>query len=58
MKPSVGDNAHTINEQGVTIVPLEVRVLENGEIHIRAKDPAYAVPGPEEVQDFGIAEGR
>jgi len=54
MKPSVGDNAHTINEQGVTIVPLDVRVLNNGEIYIRAKDPAYAVPGPEEVQDFGI----
>ena len=40
-------------------VPLDVqakllRVLEDGEIYIRAKDPAYAVPGPDEAQDFGI----
>ncbi|MHC4994839.1 MAG: family 43 glycosylhydrolase [Planctomycetota bacterium] len=48
----IGDNAQTINEQGVTIVPLDVRVLENGEIYIRAKDPDYANPGPDEAQDF------
>ena len=52
LKPSVGENAHTINEQGVTIVPLEVRVLEDGDIFIRAKDPAYAAPGPDEAQQF------
>ncbi len=52
LQPWVGDNAYTINEQGVTIVPLDVRVLENGEIYIRAKDPAYANPGPEEAQKF------
>jgi arylsulfatase len=52
LKPSVGGNAHTINEQGVTIVPLDVRVLDDGEVFIRAKDPAYARPGPEEVQPF------
>jgi len=52
LKPSVGDNAYTINQQGVTIVPLDVRVLENGNVRIRAKDPAYANPGPEEVQHF------
>ncbi|WP_146535333.1 family 43 glycosylhydrolase [Rubripirellula reticaptiva] len=48
----IGDNAQTINEQGVTIVPLDVRVLENGEVFIRAKDPAYATPGPDEAQKF------
>ncbi|GAB5404129.1 MAG: hypothetical protein Aurels2KO_23600 [Aureliella sp.] len=48
----LGDNAQTINEQGVTIVPLDVRVLDNGEVYIRAKDPAYATPGPDEAQQF------
>ena len=51
---NLGDDAQTINEQGVTLVPLDVRVLADGEIHIRAKDPRYAVPGPDEVQDFGL----
>ncbi|MCA8996010.1 MAG: family 43 glycosylhydrolase [Planctomycetaceae bacterium] len=50
----LGENAQTINEQGVTIVPLDVRILANGDIHIRAKDPAYAVPGPDEVQTFDL----
>jgi hypothetical protein len=27
-------------------------VLEDGAIYIRAKDPAYANPGPDEVQQF------
>ncbi|MCB1134043.1 MAG: family 43 glycosylhydrolase, partial [Verrucomicrobiae bacterium] len=40
-------NAQTINQRGTTIVPLDVRVLDNGGIHIRAKDPAYATPGPD-----------
>ncbi len=48
------NNARTINEQGVTIVPLEVRILESGVVFIRAKDPAYATPGPDESQKFGI----
>ncbi|TWU35045.1 sulfatase-like hydrolase/transferase [Novipirellula artificiosorum] len=48
----LGDNAQTINEQGVTIVPLDVRVLDNGEVYIRALDPAYANPGPDEAQKF------
>ncbi len=51
-KRDIGDNAQTINEQGVTIVPLDVRVLDDGDITIRAKDPAYASPGPDESQDF------
>ena len=48
----LSENAQTINEQGVTIVPLEVRVLDNGDVFIRAKDPAYANPGPDEAQKF------
>ena len=46
----LGENAHTINEQGVTIVPLDVRVDDQGDVIIRAKDPAYASPGPDESQ--------
>jgi arylsulfatase len=53
MEPFVANNAYTINEQGVTLVPLDVRILDNGDVRIRAIDPAYASPGPEEVQDFG-----
>ena len=45
-------NAQTINEQGVTIVPLDVRLVDGGDVVIRAVDPAYATPGPDEVQDF------
>jgi arylsulfatase len=45
-------DAQTINPRGTTIVPLEVKTLANGDIHIRAKDPAYATPGPDEVQKF------
>lgn len=44
--------AYTINQRGTTLVPLEVKLLENGELHIRAKDPAYATPGPDEAQSF------
>jgi beta-xylosidase len=45
-------NAQTINEQGVTIVPLDVKLTDGGDVVIRAVDPAYATPGPDEVQDF------
>lgn len=48
----LGATAQTINQRGVTIVPLDVKVLKDGEIYIRAKDPAYANPGPDEVQQF------
>ena len=50
----LGENAQTINEQGVTIVPLDVRVLDNGEVYIRAKPAAYATPGPDEAQRFDL----
>lgn len=45
-------DAQTINPSGTTIVPLEVKVGDDGDVHIRAKDPAYASPGPDEVQKF------
>jgi len=48
----LSDNAQTINQRGTTIVPLEVKLLDGGHVHIRAKDPAYATPGPDEVQAF------
>jgi arylsulfatase len=48
----LGTNAQTINQRGTTIVPLDVRELPDGEIYIRAKDAAYATPGPDEVQKF------
>ena len=50
----LGTTAQTINQRGTTMVPLDVRLLDSGELHIRAKDPAYATPGPDEAQDFGI----
>jgi hypothetical protein len=53
---NLSEDAQTINEQGVTIVPLDVRVLDDGAIFLRAKDPAYASPGPEEVQKFDREE--
>ncbi|RYG68737.1 beta-xylosidase [bacterium] len=46
-------NAQTINQRGTTIVPLDVQQLADGEIVIHALDPAYASPGPDEIQKFG-----
>lgn len=48
----LSDNAYTINKQGVTLVPLDVKVLKNGDISIKAIDPDYGNPGPDEVQKF------
>ncbi len=48
--------AQTINRQGTTLVPLQVQVLPDGDVRVRALDPAYAVPGPDEVQVF--TQGR
>ncbi len=42
--------AQTINQRGTTIVPLDVRVTNEGDVFVRAKDPAYATPGPDEAQ--------
>ena len=44
-------DAQTINPWGVTIVPLTVE-SKDGDVFIRAKDPAYATPGPDEAQKF------
>lgn len=46
---NLADNAYTINEQGVTLVPLQVETV-NGELIIRAIDPDYTNPGPEEAR--------
>lgn len=48
----LSDTAQTINQRGTTLVPLDVRLLDNGDLYIRAKDPAYATPGPDEAQQF------
>ncbi len=45
------DDAQTINTPGLTLVPLGVR-LAAGDVVIRAKDPRYATPGPDEAQKF------
>ncbi|MDA7934622.1 hypothetical protein N9B65_06220, partial [Akkermansiaceae bacterium] len=46
----LSETAQTINHRGTTIVPMEVKVLDDGEIYIRAKDPNYSSPGPDEAQ--------
>ncbi len=46
------EDAQTINQRGTTIVPLELRILSDGDIRFRAIDPAYATPGPDEAQKF------
>jgi arylsulfatase len=48
----LSDTAQTINQRGTTLVPLDVRLLGNGDLYIRAKDPDYANPGPDEAQKF------
>ncbi len=50
----LSETAQTINRQGTTIVPLDVKVLPDGDVRIRAKDPAYAAPGPDESQKFSV----
>ena len=47
----LSESAQTINEQGVTLVPLNV-TMKNGELIIRAADPDYGAPGPDELQKF------
>ena len=47
----LSQDAQTINEQGVTLVPLEVR-REANDVVIRAVDPDYANSGPDELQKF------
>ena len=47
----LSDSAYTINRPGTTIVPLDVQLID-GDVVIKTLDPAYASPGPEEVQKF------
>lgn len=50
----LGETAQTINQLGTTIVPLEVKILDDGDIFIRAIDSHYRNPGPDEAQQFEI----
>lgn len=52
----LSETAQTINPQGVTIVPIVVKIRPDGDVFIRAKDPDYANPGPDELQKFDIWE--
>jgi arylsulfatase len=47
----LSDNAYTLNEQGLNLVPLDV-TIKNNDVFIHAADPDYANPGPEEVRKF------
>ncbi len=47
----VSDAAYTLNRHGLTIVPMDLRIVD-GDVVVRPKDSAYAKPGPEEVQKF------
>jgi arylsulfatase len=48
----LSENAQTINQRGTTIVPLEVKTLDDGDIVMHALDPDYGTAGPDEVQKF------
>ncbi|RDV28216.1 beta-xylosidase [Alteromonas aestuariivivens] len=48
----LSETAQTINQSGTTIVPLEIQIESDGEVYIRAEDPDYAIPGPDEAQNF------
>ena len=43
--------AQTINPHGLTIVPLSVRLVD-GDVEVRALDPRYSTPGPDELEKF------
>lgn len=47
----VSQSAYTINRQGLTIVPMEIKMVD-GDVVVYAKDPDYRSPGPEEMQKF------
>lgn len=50
-KMDLSDTAYTINQQGLTIVPMEVKAVK-GEIVVYPKDKHYRYPGNEEAQKF------
>lgn len=45
----LSEDAQTINERGTTIVPLDVRIMSDGDIYIATKDKRYNTIGPDEV---------
>lgn len=47
----VSDAAYTINKPGLTLVPLDIEII-NDEVQVTAKDIRYRYPGKEEVQQF------
>ena len=47
----VSQSAYTLNKQGLTLVPVDIKVV-NGEIVVKALDPDYEKPGTEELQEF------
>lgn len=47
----LSDTAYTINKQGLTLVPLNIELID-GKIKITVLDENYAKPGNEEVQEF------
>ena len=47
----LSDNAYTLNEQGLNLVPMDIKKV-GSDIIIRSADPDYANPGPEELQKF------
>ncbi len=50
-------SAQTINQMGTTLVPMEV-LFDGDDVFICAKDDAYRVPGPDEVQKFELYNGK
>ncbi len=51
-KRDIGATANTINQLGVTLVPMHVGEDEKGDLVIRAIPSEYATPGPDEAQKF------
>lgn len=50
-KMDLSDTAYTINKQGLTLVPIDFKMV-NGDVKVIVKDANYAHPGEEEVQKF------
>ena len=48
---NLSDTAYTINKQGLTLVPMDIK-YENGTVKVIVLDEDYAHPGEEEVQKF------
>lgn len=47
----VSETAYTLNKQGLTLVPLEIKMVD-GKVKVWTKDPDYREPGKEEIQQF------